>query len=47
MDRWHIVSTLNYLDPELELKVIISKVPSLDNDEGLEIAKNDLSCKPL
>ena len=35
MDRWHIVSTLNYLDPELELKVIISKVPSLDNDEAV------------
>ena len=31
MDRWHIVSTLNYLDPELELKVVLSKVPSLDN----------------
>ena len=47
MDRWHIVSTLNYLDPELELKVIISKVPSLDNDEGLEIAKNMISVANL
>ena len=27
MDRWHIVSTLNYLDPDLELKVVLSKVP--------------------
>ena len=27
MDRWHIVSTLNYLDPELELRVVLAKVP--------------------
>ena len=25
MDRWHIVSTLNYLDPELELKSLFLK----------------------
>ncbi|HJM14879.1 MAG TPA: AAA family ATPase, partial [SAR86 cluster bacterium] len=30
MDRWHIVSTLNYLDPELELKVVLAKVPAMD-----------------
>ena len=47
MDRWHIVSTLNYLDPELELKVVLSKVPSLDNKEGLEIAKNMISVANL
>ena len=47
MDRWHIVSTLNYLDPDLELKVIISKVPSLDNKEGLEVAKNMISVANL
>ena len=47
MDRWHIVSTLNYLDPELELKVVLSKVPSLDNKEGLEVAKNMISIANL
>ena len=47
MDRWHIVSTLNYLDPDLELKVILSKVPSLDNKEGREIAKNMISVANL
>ena len=47
MDRWHIVSTLNYLDPELELKVILSKVPSLDNKEGLEVARNMISVANL
>ena len=47
MDRWHIVSTLNYLDPELELKVVLSKVPSLDNKVGLEVAKNMISVANL
>ena len=47
MDRWHIVSTLNYLDPELELNVILSKVPSLDNKEGLEVARNMISVANL
>ena len=47
MDRWHIVSTLNYLDPELELKVVLSKVQSLDNKEGVEIAKNKISVANL
>lgn len=26
MDRWHILSTLNYLDPKQEFKVVLSKV---------------------
>ena len=47
MDRWHIVSTLNYLDPTLELKVVLSKVPGLDNKEGLEIATNMISVANL
>ena len=47
MDRWHIVSTLNYLDPELELKVVLSKVPSLNNKEGQEVAKNMISVANL
>ena len=47
MDRWHIVSTLNYLDPELELNVVLSKVPSLDNKEGLEVARNMISVANL
>ena len=47
MDRWHIVSTLNYLEPDLELKVVLSKVPSLNNKEGLETAKNMISVANL
>ncbi len=47
MDRWHIVSTLNYLDPELELRVVLSKVPGLDNKEGQEVARNMISVANL
>ena len=31
MDRWHIVSPLNYLSEDLELKVLLSKVKDLNN----------------
>ncbi len=47
MDRWHIVSTLNYLDPELELKVVLSKVPSMNTKEGIEEATNMISVANL
>lgn len=29
MDRWNIVATLNYLTPEEEVKIVLSKVPQL------------------
>ena len=34
LDRWNIVATLNYLEPEAELKIVLSKVPSYDTTEG-------------
>jgi cobaltochelatase CobS len=40
MDRWQIVSCLNYLSVELETKVILSKVPELNNKKGLLSVKN-------
>ena len=43
MDRWHIVSTLNYLDPDLELRVVLAKVPSFDTKEGTEEITNMVS----
>lgn len=30
MDRWHIVTTLNYLAPEIERDIVLARVPSLD-----------------
>tara|TARA_B110000091_G_scaffold208120_1_gene247306 strand:+ start:1068 stop:2060 length:993 start_codon:yes stop_codon:yes gene_type:complete len=47
MDRWHIVSTLNYLDPELELKVVLAKIPSMDTESGREEAANMISVANL
>ena len=43
MDRWHIVSTLNYLDPVLELSVVLAKVPSFDTKKGREEVINMIS----
>ena len=34
MDRWQIVSCLNYLSVDLETKVVLSKVPELNNKKG-------------
>lgn len=33
MDRWHIVSTLNYLPEEVELKILSSRVPGMSSAE--------------
>ena len=40
MDRWHILSTLNYLDVNQELKVVLSKVEELKATKNQEIVKN-------
>lgn len=34
MDRWNIVVTLNYLEHDEEVKIILAKTPEMDNDEG-------------
>ncbi len=36
MDRWSIVTTLNYLDPKEETEIIIAKVPLYNSDKGRE-----------
>ena len=40
MDRWHILSSLNYLDENQELKVVLSKVNEIDSNKNKEILKN-------
>ncbi|MAR79004.1 MAG: cobaltochelatase subunit CobS [Rhodospirillaceae bacterium] len=37
MDRWNLVTTLNYLKNIEEEKIIVSKVPKYSNSEGKEI----------
>jgi cobaltochelatase CobS len=40
MDRWHILSSLNYLDDNQELKVVLSKVGEFNSNKNKEILKN-------
>lgn len=34
LDRWNIIATLNYLDPNHEAKIILSKHPEFDTESG-------------
>jgi len=34
MDRWSIVTTLNYLDHDVEAEIVLAKAPFYDNAEG-------------
>lgn len=39
MDRWSIVTTLNYLPHEMEENIIVAKLPNLNNDAGRKLIK--------
>jgi cobaltochelatase CobS len=39
MDRWNIVTTLNYLPHDDEVRIILAKSPQYDNKEGRETVK--------
>ena len=47
MDRWSIVSTLNYLSHEQEKDIVISKIPTLANDTGEKIIKRMIAVADL
>jgi cobaltochelatase CobS len=34
MDRWNIVSTLNYLEHDAEVEIVLAKVPDYNTEEG-------------
>ena len=40
LDRWHILSTLNYLDPKQEYKVVNTKLGNFKGAKNQEIIKN-------
>ncbi len=40
MDRWSIVTTLNYLPHDRETNIVLAKMPSLDTTEGRETVSN-------
>ena len=40
MDRWNIVTTLNYLPTDDEVKIVQARVNSMDNETGAELARS-------
>ena len=47
MDRWSIVSTLNYLPAEAEEKIVMSKVPNFNNTDGQKTIKSMVALAEL
>ena len=47
MDRWNIVSTLNYLPFEKELEIVLAKNKSFNNKEGKEVLSNMIKIADL
>jgi len=47
MDRWNIVTTLNYLEFDKELQIILAKNKSLDNKSGVEKISNMIKVADL
>jgi cobaltochelatase CobS len=47
MDRWNIVTTLNYLDFDKELEIILAKNKSLDTPKGKEKVSNMIKVATL
>ena len=47
MDRWSIVSTLNYLPTDAEEKIVLSKVPNFSTKEGKETIKSMVAIAEL
>jgi cobaltochelatase CobS len=40
MDRWNMVTTLNYLPHEKEVEIVLAKSPSYDTEEGRKIVSS-------
>ena len=47
MDRWNIVSTLNYLPHEAELEIVLAKTPAYNTEEGRKIVSNMVNLADL
>ena len=47
MDRWNIVTTLNYLKPEKELEIVLAKNKKLNNPKGKERILNMIKVADL
>ncbi|PKU22768.1 cobaltochelatase subunit CobS [Telmatospirillum siberiense] len=40
MDRWNIVATLNYLEHDAEVAIVLAKIAAFDNGEGRDTINN-------
>ena len=47
MDRWNIVTTLNYLNLEKEMEIVLSKNKSFNNSKGKEVISNMIKVATL
>ena len=47
MDRWNIVTTLNYLSLDKEMEIILAKNKELDNTKGKEKVSNMIKVASL
>ena len=47
MDRWNIVTTLNYLQLEKEMEIVLSKNQKMNNAKGKEIVSNMIKVAAL
>jgi cobaltochelatase CobS len=47
MDRWNVVAVLNYLSHDDEMKIVLSKTPKFDNEEGRELISNMIKVADL
>ena len=47
LDRWHILSTLNYLDPKQEYKVVTTKLGNIKGSKNQDIIKNMINLANL
>ena len=46
MDRWSIVTTLNYLDHDVEAEIVLAKAPELRQRRGQAHASPPWSASP-
>ncbi|MBA4274086.1 MAG: cobaltochelatase subunit CobS [Alphaproteobacteria bacterium] len=40
MDRWNIVTTLNYLPSDVEVSIVLGKLPALNNTKGKQLVQS-------
>ena len=47
MDRWNIVTTLNYLNLDREMDIVLAKNKNLNNSKGKEVVSNMIKVASL